>query len=296
MSRWWRNAGTDEETAEIDRSLEGKEPGGACLRIRNLIGGFEACHHKAQRRLELIVDAIGAGDTDKRPGRRSSPGMHPAEQSWQAACDILRAWQADEAHRVATLCVGPVSAKDLLEVLGGKTRLKVWQVQRVIERIDSFLHRDHRYDMLVCDEGDYGEPGGRPLAKRCESEADLLAQTRTTVIHDTDDGQPREMSLALAIDMLMPCHWDFPNNLLLVAQAIGGELHCRRPFAACGRNIRLSPLRPRAQEVITALDVFSGKSAGHGDAEVLRRLGDCTPERKWLAASLAKTLRLQLHL
>lgn len=296
MSRWWQNAGTDEETAEIDRGLAGKEPGEASLRIRKLIGSFESCHHKAGRRLELIIDAIGAGDTDKRPGRRSSPGMHPAEQSWQRACDILLAWQADEPHRVAALCVGPVCAGDLLRALGGKTRLKVWQVQRVIERIESFLHPDHRYDMLMCDLGDYGKPGGRPLTKSYESNADLLAQTRATVIHDTADGQPHEMSLALAIDMLMPCHWDFANNLLLVAGAIGGELHCRGSFAACGRNIRLSPLRPRAQEVVTALGVFCGKSAGHCDAEVLRRLGECTPEKKWLAASLAKTLRLQLHL
>lgn len=87
-----------------------------------------------------------------------------------------------------------------------------------------------------------------------------------------------------------------PDGASLRIRKLISDLHCRRPFAACGCNIRLSPLRPRAQEVITASDVFSGKSAGPGDAEVLRRLGDCTPERKWLAASLAKTLRLQLHL
>jgi hypothetical protein len=185
---------------------------------------------------------------------------------------------------------------DLLQGLGEKTRLKAWQVQRVVARIDSFLHPDRRYEMLVCDLGDYGEPGGRPLANRFQHEADLLAQTRQTMIHDTSDGQPHAMSLGLAIDMLMPCHWDFPDNLLLVLRAIGGERHCRRPFAACGHNIRLSPLRPRAQQVIAALDVFSGKSAGSGDAAILRRLGDCTPQKRWLAASLAKTLRIQLHL
>lgn len=295
MSRWWQNAGADPETAEIDRSVAGQRMDTASLHIRNLIGQFESCHHKAERRLELLIDAIGAGATDKQPGRRSSPGPHPAEQAWQAACDILRAWQADEPQRVAGTHVGSISAGDLLKGLGEKTRLKAWQVDRVIERIDNFLHPDHPYEMMACDLGDYGEPGGRPLTDRYNRDADPLGHTRTTLIHDTVDGQPQDISLALAIDLLMPCHWEFPDNLLLVLRAIGGRLHGDRPFAACGRNIRLSPLRPRAQRVVAALDVFSGTSSGPADTDLLRRLGDATPLRRWLAASLAKTLRLQLH-
>lgn len=296
MSRWWQNAGTDEETAEIDRSFADEQADDVGLRIRKLIGQFESCHHKAQRRLELLIDAIGAGTTERLPTRRPRLGLHPAEQAWQAACDILAAWQADEPQRAANLSVGPLAAEELLQGLGEKTPLKAWQVQRVIDRIDSFLHPDHRYDMLMCDLGDYGEPGGRPRTNRYECEADLLAQTRATLIHDTANGQPHEMSLGLAIDMLMPCHWGFPHNLLLVLRAMGGERHCRWPFAACGHNIRLSPLGPRAREVVAALEAFCGKSGGPGDTEVVRRLGACTPQKQWLAASLAKTLRLQLHL
>ncbi|MCC7407533.1 MAG: hypothetical protein IT442_05645 [Phycisphaeraceae bacterium] len=296
MSRWWQNAGTDPETVEIDRGVAGQRMDDAGLHIRDLIGQFESCHHKAGRRLELLIDAIGAGSTEKQPGRRSAPGLHPAERAWQAACNILRAWQVDDPQCVMDERVGPISADDLLKGLGQKTRLKAWQVDRVIERIDSFLRPDHPYQMLVCDLGDHGEPGERPLTHGDDQEKDLLEQTRATLIHDTVDGQPNTLSLAWAIDLLMPCHWDFPSNLRVVLRAIGGHLHSDRPLGACGRNILRSPLRPHAQRVVMALDVFSGRSAGPADADVLRRLGDKTPLRRWLAASLAKTLRLQLHI
>ncbi len=38
------------------------------------------------------------------------------------------------------------------------------------------------------------------------------------MVHD-----PEELSLALAIDMLWPCHWRFEDNLQIVLDAIGGR-------------------------------------------------------------------------
>ena len=38
---------------------------------------------------------------------------------------------------------GRLPLRSLLQGLGERTPLKAWQVQRVIERIDSFLHPEH---------------------------------------------------------------------------------------------------------------------------------------------------------
>ena len=103
------------------------------------------------------------------------------------------------------------------------------------------------------------------------------------------------LSLGLAIDMLWPCHWMFVGNLQLVLGAIGGDLDPKTPFAACGRNIALSPLGDRMEVVGNTLKVFCG--GPDADKEVDRRLlallGEPTDVKRWLAASLDKTIRLQ---
>ena len=66
---------------------------------------------------------------------------------------------------------------------------------------------------------------------------------------------------------------------------------------ACARNIGLLPSRARMEEVCEALRAFCGEaeSGREPDRDVLARLGEPTPERRWLAASLDKTIRLQLR-
>lgn len=282
MSEWWRNIEVDDEAREIDRRYAERQiPDGNVLAIRRLITQFEACHHKAGRWLELIIDAIGAGSVQRQPGQRALPGMHPAEQDWRKACDVLEAWLKDEPGRVAGVKVGVIGAEALVAALGARTALKVWQVQRVVQRARSFWDPSCGYEAIS---GEDPQDEG------------FLAQTRTVRIHNRVDGQMRELSLAVAIDMLMPCHWNFAGNLRVVLQAIGGELYPAEPFAACGYNSQLSPLRERARMVAEALEGFCGTASEAVSLEVVRRLGEPTPERQWLAASLAKTLRAQLCL
>ena len=101
-----------------------------------------------------------------------------------------------------------------------------------------------------------------------------------------------------AIDMLWTCHWNFVENLQIVLEMIGGNLKPERPFAACAWNISLSPIRPRMEVVSNTLKVFCDNSASDKEIDryVLSLLGEPTEEKKWLAASLGKTIRLQLSL
>jgi hypothetical protein len=103
--------------------------------------------------------------------------------------------------------------------------------------------------------------------------------------------------LGLAIDMLMPCHWRFVENLGIVLEAIGGMLNPEKPFAACGRNITLLPIRRRMEIVSNTLNAFynDAESNKEVDRDLLELLGKPTEVKKWLAASLGKTIRLQLN-
>jgi len=95
---------------------------------------------------------------------------------------------------------------------------------------------------------------------------------------------------------LWPCHWRFVENLRIVLEAIGGRLEPSTPFAACGRNIGLSPLRPRMAVVCDTLRGFAGLvgTDAENDEEILSMLGEPTDAKRWLALSLDKTIRLQM--
>jgi hypothetical protein len=128
--------------------------------------------------------------------------------------------------------------------------------------------------------------------------ADLRTQTITTIICDSVNGEPAEISLASAIDRLEAYHRDFVRNLSIILKAIGGELKPTHPYAACGRNIKLSPLRPRMKIISETLRSFwdDEYESSNLDDSILVTLGAKTPEKRWLAASLNKTIRVQLGL
>jgi hypothetical protein len=117
-------------------------------------------------------------------------------------------------------------------------------------------------------------------------------------IHDTVDDEAADISLAVAIDLMFPCNWNFVDNLDIVLGAIGGELHSARPLAVCARNIRHAPVRERMRKVCQTLraSIQDRPSENDVDCALLEKLVDVTGPRKWLVVSLDKTIRLQLGL
>ncbi len=102
----------------------------------------------------------------------------------------------------------------------------------------------------------------------------------------------------MAIDMLMPCHWDFVGGLVIILKAIGGDLHPDKPYTCCARNLKLSPLCDRLRTISNTLRAFwkDENTADNIDSRLLASLGENTPVKRWLAASLDKTIRLHLSL
>lgn len=303
---WWRNCALEADTEIIE--IDGMEDRIAPLSpeitaVRELISSFELCHHKAERWIENIADAIGAGKTRKGLGTRPADRGHPTVRVWRNACAALSAWCAGRTDETSDLTVGAIPAPRLLDGLGTRSPLKEWQVRRVIEKIGSVIDWQQppndpaeQYGWILLGGGDYESAYRDNCPEKYREQEEFWLKTVRTTIRDRFNGDQARLSLGLAIDMLWPCHWRFVDNLEIVLDAIGGKLDPESPFAACGRNIGLYPNRSRMETVSRTLKAFTESQEKSEDVnnDLLARLGDATNTKKWLAASLDKTIRLQL--
>lgn len=303
---WWQNCAqeTDAEMLAIDRMEDRLEPlDPKVTQVRGLISTLELCHHKAERWVENMVEAIGTGETSKGLGTRPPGPPHPAEEVWRNACAALSGWCAGCSAVKAEPKIGAVPASQLRAGLGRRSPLKEWQVRRVIEKIRSVISFPWssedpaaQYVWLLLSVGDEGVGYHDQCPEHYREHEDFWRATARTLIRDTEGGDEADLSLALAIDMLWPCHWRFVDNLQIVLAAIGGNLHPEEPFSACGRNINLLPNRSRMEITAHTLRAFCGDplEGREADHDLLERLGEPTEVKAWLAASLDKTIRLQL--
>ena len=297
--RWWSNcfapgdgsALGDQEIAAIDALEDAIAPlDEQTAHIRQMIATFEACHHKAERHAEFIIEAIGTGHSDKGRKRRERGNETPREREYAALLEALRSWCDGTAVSVEGR-VGRHTAAELTALLGERTTLKAWQVERIAEKVSQFLDPEKRWT----------DAAYAPVVDGVDEEGDAeqyREATKRTVIHDVEDGRKAEISLAAAIDLLTGCNWDFPETVRTLLHAIGGQLWPSRPLALHARNIKRNPARERMRIVCNSLQCFrdGNASIGETDAVVVEALGATTPEKRWLAASLDKTVRLHLGL
>lgn len=284
-NHWWTNlgpAGIDGEIRRIDAMADdlGDLPQEA-IHIRRLINMLEICHHKALRRIELIVQAIGQGRTEKGPGEGSGR-LRSAQIQWKRNADILESW-ADRvpSERLASqLRDIEEDVLDFYDRLGLHTPLKVWQVRRLVERIRTHVDLDAAYDPIEEDECEFAR-------KTCN----------TLLVTAEPPGAHVHFTLAEAINHCVPCNWHFDNNLRLVLSTIGGKGDDSYIFAAHACNLRFSPLRDEMREIACVLDAFAYGKPIHGDASwVVGALGPDSAVKRWLAACLSKTIRSQMDL
>jgi len=279
----------DEELAAIDAMEDSISPlDDDAVRIRRLITCFESCYHEVDRQAELIIKAIGSG----RPPAESGDRPPERKRDLQNCRDVLFAWCEDAIDNVWDKEVGGISAEQFAGFIGEQTPLKIWQVRRIIDKVTIALDPSKPYHYLALNAGEPGEMG----AEYYSDDTDFLAQTAETIIHDTVDGVDAQITLAIAIDRLQTCNWNFVNNLVVLLKAIGSDLHPDKSFACCERNILSTPLRERLEIISNTLRAFRrSKDAGKQiDADILALLGTGTPVKFWLAASLDKTISSQL--
>jgi len=291
LRRWWVNTASeaDEEMTAIDQLEDSLGPlDEDTVHIRKLIGCFESCHHKAERHADIMIEAIGTGHTAKAQGRRDQGSITLREREYETLIEILDSW-CSALPADAGLRVGDYTSAELLESLGDPMPLKEWQVQMVAEKIRRFLDPEMRWNQSYENVIDTEQTG---------RDAKFRDQTRNTTIHDTEDGHPAELTLAEAIDNLTGCSWDFIETIRTILGAIGGRLHPERPLALHARNVKLNPVRERMRVVCNTLRAFCQREKDDKDVDenILLILGENTPVKHWLAASLDKTMRLQLSI
>ncbi len=291
----WQNCSgaEDDEVRRLDAMEDALGPlDEQTIQVRRLITLFEACYHEADKEAEFIAAAIGAGHCPARSNER--PPQRKKEL--ESARDILSAWCHDPTIREVDGDMGGIRAAEWLRFPGEPNLLKIWQVARVVDRISHALDPNHPYHNLALSVGDSGEPGASDAGQHYRGDLAFWRQTKETIIHDTVEGQESRISLAFAIDLLMPCGWDFVESLATILKAIGGDCHPHRPMACCARNVRLSPLCDRLWTISSTLSIFwkGATTTRDIDRRVLVSLGAPTPVKRWLAASLDKTIRLHL--
>ncbi len=292
----WQNcaAELDNGILAIDKMEDGLAPlDKHATGIRQLITGFEACYHEADKEAERIAKAVGAGRCPKQSNARPPKRKNELQNSHS----ILSSWCENPATKGTKLDVGGISAEQLLGFIGRPSPLKIWQVQRVVDKVSQALDPSSVYHNMASELGDYGEPGAHPVGEHYKDAAEFLEQTKEIIIQDTVDGREAKMSLAMAIDMLEPCNWDFVGSIVTLLKAIGGELRPERPYVCHQRNLKLSPLCDRLVTISNTLVVFwkGERTTKDIDRDVLASLGAVTPIKRWLASSLDKTIRLQLE-
>jgi len=285
----------DAEVHEIDRMEDAISPlDEETAKIRRLITRLEMCYHEADIEAQRIIKAIGSGRYPPESNERPPQRKKELEDCYQ----ILSCWCEDTAVKDIDSELAGISARKLLSTIGEASPLKLWQVERIVDKVRSALEPNRAYHRMVLDLGDYGEPGARPVGDHYKGAAEFLEQTKEMIIHDTVDGQEAKMSLAMAIDMLEPCNWDFVGSIVTLLKAIGGELRPERPYACHQRNLKLSPLCDRLVIVSNTLGVFwkEEETNSKADQDILDYLGEVTPTKRWLSASLDKTIRLYLEI
>jgi len=283
----------DKELAAIDAMEDSLAPlDDDTVRVRQLITCFESCYHEADKQAELIIKAIGSG----RPPAESGERAPKRKAELQNSRDILWAWCEDRFDEVKDRDVSGVSADELVSFIGNRTSLKVWQVQRVIDKVTYALDPSQLYHNMALNIGADGQQLAEPVSRYYKDHSDFLTQTIETVIHDTVDGRKAQISLAIAIDRLQPCNWNFARNVVVILKAIGGVLHSDKSFACCERNVLLTPLGDRLKIISNTLRTFwQGRETDKQiDGNILALLGAGTEVKCWLAASLDKTIRSQL--
>jgi hypothetical protein len=111
--QWWSNCDVgqeaDPEILAIDRVEDRIAPiAPNVAKIRELIGRFEVCHHKAERWVSNILEAIATGETSKGLGTRPPGQVHPVELVSKNACAALSAWVAGCPSTSIDLTIGDV--------------------------------------------------------------------------------------------------------------------------------------------------------------------------------------------
>jgi hypothetical protein len=292
----------DSETIEIDRIEDqlAPEEQARAQQIRRLITGFEVCHWNSDRWLERIVQAIAEEQVPPKSGRPRT--QHPLAQMLICLRAVLAHWVARATDPLRQCIVLDKTGAEILTGLGPWTPFKAWVVQRFLDGLEHHLQAN---GLLP--------PSELPPGRSYPADLDLdspsadsyfadslgwLAEARSRKLKTRKEigDEVQEHSLAALISSPNPCNEFYFRFLVALFEYLhDGDNERILPFPFCGN---ISPDRHRRYcRVINALRAYLGQPPQGSlspDNAVLAQLGERALAKRWLVASLEKTLREQL--
>jgi len=292
----------DSEIIAIDRmedALASKERAQA-LQVRRLITRFEVCHWNSDRWLERVVQAIAEGQVPTTSGRPRT--QHPLAQMLICLREVLAHWVARATDSLPQCIILDQTGTEVLHSLGTWAPFRAWVVQRLLDGLERHLQAN---GLLPPSELSPAPP--YPVDLNLDSlsvdayfsdSLDWLAEARSRKLKTRKEigDEVQEYSLAALISSPNPCNeFYFRFLFALFAYLDDGDNERILPFPFCGN---ISPDRHRRYyRVIDALRAYLGQppqgSLSPDDA-VRAQLGEPNLAKRWLVASLEKTLREQL--
>lgn len=292
----------DREIIEIDLmedQLDSKERKQA-QEIRRLITRFEVCHWNSDRWLERIVQAIVEEQIPPTSGRPRT--RHPLVEMLICLREVLVHWVERATTPLPQCIILDKTGAEILHSLGTWTPFKAWVVQRLLDGLEHHL-RVHR--LLPPSElpparsysGDLNldSPNADPYFP---DSLDWLAEARSRKLKTRKEigDEVQEHSLAMLISSPNPCNAFYFRFLFALFEYLDDPDNERiLPSPFCG-NVSLARHR-RYYRAINALRTYLSQPLTGPlplDDAVLSRLGKPTQAKRWLVASLEKTLREQL--
>ncbi|MFX1251664.1 MAG: hypothetical protein ACFFCZ_08640 [Promethearchaeota archaeon] len=308
---WWNNVTNvpDDEILAIDELEDKLEFTSDVERkrvheIRKQIGRLEMCHFKVMQYITRIIHAIKYLD-EKNPDPCPSDGEdinHEWFNGWNAVLDYLEHWvnygsnpgglYAKEGTITTSILANPafyhVSLQEINEILGEPSDVKKWQVRFIIEymrgKLDAFFNNppESRY----------------PVAKRRHEKLIKKYRNDNPEYWESLENlhlphQPHDLSFGGLLHdwgyFVCEVNPNYMNDLLTVLGAIGNGSEYR--FRGCG--YKSEDLKVFLKETLLKLRAFvetDGDQANEMEG-VRELLGEKTPIREWLVASLEKTIR-----
>lgn len=225
--------------------------------IRELITRFEICHFKAERHIARIVEAIGTLSLDFKPANIGQAHPKSGESAWQGE-KTGRSRQGQEF---------------------------IWALQMWLDDAHA-SDKDHRRVPSA-----FLEEVTRALGP-CDARKRLLVSALLNRLLLRAGRQPLPPELGgfwEPVERTDICHYAFPSNLWQMLGSVG-KLEPPSDFAGCGSCDDAQ--RRMAQEHFRALCAWLRAEPGLLE----NRLGNRSPVKTWLVASLAKTLKEQVCL
>jgi hypothetical protein len=292
----------DGEVIAIDHmedALAPKERAQA-LPIRRLITRFEVCHWNSDRWLERIAQAIAEGQVPPTSGRPRT--QHPLVQMLICLRAVLAHWVARATGPLPQCIILDQTGTEVLHGLGPWTPFKAWVVRHLLDGLEHHLQAN---GLLPPSELSSSRPYPADLSLDSPSadayfpdSLDWLAEARSRKLktRKASGDEVQEYSLAALISSPNRCNEFYFRFLFALFEYLDdGDSERILPYPFCSN---ISPDRQRRYyRVIDALRAYLGQppqgSLSPDDA-VLARLGEPEPAKRWLVASLEKTLREQV--